>query len=262
MSDYDNILLEEPEPGIRVLTVNRPRALNALNRATIAGLHAAVSAVAADPHARVLLLTGAGDRAFVAGADIKEMQAYSAIEAQAFARRTMAVFRAIETLPVPAIAVVNGYALGGGNELAMSCDFILASERAVFGQPEVSLGVTPGFGGTQRLTRLVGRARAMELLVSGRHVESAEALAIGLANHVYPAAELMPAALALARSIAAQAPVAVRLVKEAVQRGQDLDLDSACQFEAQVFGLGFATADQKEGMQAFIDKRAAQFLNR
>ena len=171
----EDVRFEQRGP-LGVVILDRQRALNALNRATIAGLHAAVSAVAADPHARVLLLTGAGDRAFVAGADIKEMQAYSAIEAQAFARRTMAVFRAIETLPVPAIAVVNGYALGGGNELAMSCDFILASERAVFGQPEVSLGVTAGFGGTQRLTRLVGRARALELLLSGRHVDAAEAL--------------------------------------------------------------------------------------
>ncbi len=262
MGSYENLLLESPDPGIHVLTLNRPRALNALNRATIAELHAAVQAIAADAEARVLLVTGAGGRAFVAGADIKEMQGYTAIEAQAFARRTMAVLRAIETLPVPVIAVVDGYALGGGNELAMSCDFILASERAVFGQPEVSLGVIPGFGGTQRLTRLVGRARALELLLSGRHVDAAEALRIGLVNRVCPAATLMDEALALARSIAAQAPVAVRLSKEAVQRGQDLDLDNACQFEAQLFGLCFATADQKEGMQAFIDKRTAQFLNR
>lgn len=259
---YENILLEMPDPGIHVLTLNRPRALNALNRATIGELEAAIAAIATDPDARVLLVTGAGGRAFVAGADIKEMQDYTAIEAQAFARRTMAVLRAIETLPVPVIAVVDGYALGGGNELAMSCDLILASERAVFGQPEVSLGITPGFGGTQRLTRLVGRARALELLLSGRHVEAAEALRIGLVNRVCPAATLMDEALALARSIAAQGPVAVRLTKEAVQRGQDLDLDNACQFEAQVFGLCFATADQKEGMQAFIDKRTARFLNR
>ena len=262
MGSYENLLLESPDPGIHVLTLNRPRALNALNRATIAELHAAVQAIAADAEARVLLVTGAGGRAFVAGADIKEMQGYTAIEAQAFARRTMAVLRAIETLPVPVIAVVDGYALGGGNELAMSCDFILASERAVFGQHEVSLGVTAGFGGTQRLTRLVGRARALELLLSGRHVDAAEALRIGLVNRVCPAATLMDEALALARSIAAQGPVAVRLSKEAVQRGQDLDLDNACQFEAQLFGLCFATADQKEGMQAFIDKRTAQFLNR
>lgn len=262
MGSYENLLLESPDPGIHVLTLNRPRALNALNRATIAELHAAVQAIAADAEARALLVTGAGGRAFVAGADIKEMQGYTAIEAQAFARRTMAVLRAIETLPVPVIAVVDGYALGGGNELAMSCDFILASERAVFGQPEVSLGVTAGFGGTQRLTRLIGRARALELLLSGRHVDAAEALRIGLVNRVCPAATLMDEALALARSIAAQGPVAVRLSKEAVQRGQDLDLDNACQFEAQLFGLCFATADQKEGMQAFIDKRTAQFLNR
>ncbi len=262
MSDYENILLDQPEPGIWLLTLNRPKALNALNGALVAELHDAVTKVGAERDARVLLLTGAGDKAFVAGADIKEMQDYSGIAAQAWARRTMAAFRALETLPIPTIAVVNGYALGGGNELAMSCDWILASEKAVFGQPEVNLGVTPGFGGTQRLSRLVGRAMALELLITGRQVKANEAKSLGLINHVFPAEELMAKALEQARAIAAKGPIAVRLCKEAVQRGQDLDLDNACQLEAQVFGLCFSTEDQKEGMKAFVEKRATEFRNR
>ncbi|HXH03774.1 MAG TPA: enoyl-CoA hydratase-related protein [Candidatus Competibacteraceae bacterium] len=259
---YENILLEQIEPGIWRLTLNRPKALNALNAATVAELHDAVLRVAAAAEARVLLLTGAGDKAFVAGADIKEMQDYTALQAQEWAKRTMAAFRALETLPIPTIAVVNGYALGGGNELAMSCDWILAADRAVFGQPEVNLGVTPGFGGTQRLTRLVGRAMALELLVTGRQIKADEAKSLGLVNHVYPGAELMDRALEMARAIAAKGPLAVRLCKEAVQRGQDLDLENACQLEAQVFGLCFSTEDQKEGMKAFIEKRSPQFRNR
>lgn len=259
---YDNILVSELEAGIWQLTLNRPKALNALNQATVGELGAAVAELRANPAVRVLLITGAGDKAFVAGADIKEMQDYSGVQGQAWARSTMAVFRSLETAPFPVIAVVNGYALGGGNELAMSCDFILASDKAVFGQPEVKLGVTPGFGGTQRLSRLVGRAMALELLVTGRNVKADEAKAIGLVNHVYPADELAAQALKLAQTIAAQGPIAVRLCKEAVQRGQDLDLDNACQLEAQIFGLCFSTEDQKEGMRAFVEKRAAQFSNR
>lgn len=259
---FDNLLLERAEPGIWVLTMNRPKALNALNSATIIELEAAVGAVGADADARVLLITGAGEKAFVAGADIREMQSFTALQGQAFARRTMAVLRKLELLPVPVIAVVNGYALGGGNELAMSCDWIIASERAVFGQPEVNLGVTAGFGGTQRLSRLVGRAMAMELLVTGRQLPAGEARALGLVNHVVAHDRLMTEAMTTAQMIATKGPVAVRLSKEAVQRGQDLDLDNACQLEAHVFGLCFATEDQKEGMAAFVEKRSARFGNR
>jgi enoyl-CoA hydratase len=190
------------------------------------------------------------------------MQNMAQMEGRQSALDMMAVFRRLETLKVPVIAVVNGFALGGGNELAMSCDWILASETAVFGQPEVNLGVTPGFGGTQRLTRLVGRARALELMTTGRQVKADEALRIGLVNHVYPAEQLMEEAVSMARLIAAKGPIAVRLCKEAVQRGQDMDLDNACQFEAQVFGLCFATEDRKEGMTAFVEKRPAIFNNR
>lgn len=256
---YQNLLLEQPEPGIYLLTVNRPQALNALNAATLGELARAAMAVAADPAARVLLVTGAGDKAFVAGADISEMQQLTADQARAFSATGMQVMRALEALPVPVIALVQGYALGGGCELAMACDWIIAGDRAVFGQPEVNLGIPPGFGGTQRLARLVGRARALELITTARQVKADEALAIGLVHQVVPAAELRRRGLEVARTIAAKGPVAVRLAKQAVQRGQDLDLDNACAYETSVFALAFATADQQEGMRAFLEKRPAGF---
>ena len=256
---FQNLLLEQPGPGIYLLTVNRPQALNALNAATLGELMQAIAQVAADAGARALLVTGGGDKAFVAGADIAEMQQLTAEQALAFSAAGMNVMHALEALSVPVIALVNGYALGGGCELAMACDWIIASERAVFGQPEVNLGIPPGFGGTQRLTRLVGRARALELVTTARQVKADEALAIGLVTRVVPAAELRDAGLAVARTIAAKGPVAVRLAKQAVQRGQALDLASACNLETSLFALAFATADQKEGMRAFVEKRAALF---
>jgi enoyl-CoA hydratase len=254
-----NLLLEQPEAGIHLLIVNRPQALNALNAATLQDLLDAVKQVAADPEARVLLLTGAGEKAFVAGADISEMQQLGVDEARAFSEKGMRVMHALEALPMPVIALVNGYALGGGCELAMACDWIIASDRAVFGQPEVNLGILPGFGGTQRLTRLVGRARALELILTARQIKADEALAIGLVNHVVPAAELRKRGLETARMIAAKAPVAVRLARQAVQRGQDLDLANACAYETAAFAMAFATTDQQEGMHAFLEKRAARF---
>jgi enoyl-CoA hydratase len=256
---FENLLLEQPEPGIYLLTLNRPQALNALNAATLAELIPAIEQVAGDAGARVLLVTGAGEKAFVAGADITEMQGLSAAQALEFSTAGMRVMHALEALPVPVIALVNGYALGGGCELAMACDWIIASDRAVFGQPEVNLGIPPGFGGTQRLARLVGRARALELVTTARQVKADEALAIGLVTRVIAAAELREAGLAAARTIAAKAPVAVRLAKQAVQRGQDLDLANACIHETSLFALAFATSDQKEGMHAFVEKRAPRF---
>lgn len=256
---FQNLLLEQPEPGIYLLTLNRPQALNALNAATLDELSRAIAQVAIDADARVLLVTGAGEKAFVAGADITEMQGLSAEQAMGFSANGMRVMHALEALPVPAIALVNGYALGGGCELAMACDWIIASERAVFGQPEVNLGIPPGFGGTQRLSRLVGRARALELVTTARQVKADEALAIGLVTRVVAAAELREAGLVVARSIAAKGPVAVRLAKQAVQHGQDLDLANACVYETSQFALAFATADQKEGMRAFVEKRAPRF---
>jgi enoyl-CoA hydratase len=259
---YAHILLAQPEPGIRLLTVNRPKSLNALDAETLAQIGAAMEEVAADPAARVLLVTGAGDKAFVAGADIAQMQSFGAAEAQAFSERGNRTFRQLELLPVPAIALVNGYALGGGCELALACDWIIASERAVFGPPEVNLGVVAGFGGTQRLTRLLGRNRALELLLTGRMVKAEEALRIGLANQVVPPEQLQATGLEVARTIAGKGPVAVRLTKQIVQRGLDMDLANACQQEAYAFALTCATEDQKEGMQAFLEKRPARFLGR
>lgn len=257
--NFQNLLLEQPEPGIYLLTVNRPRALNALNAATLAELAQAAAAVAADPAARVLLVTGAGEKAFVAGADISEMQSLTAAQAQAFSEAGMRVMHALEALPVPVIALVQGYALGGGCELALACDWIIAAESAVFGQPEVNLGIPPGFGGTQRLARLVGRARALELVTTARQVRADEALAIGLVTQVVPAAALRERGLELARIIALKAPVAVRLAKQVLHRGLDVDLGNACAQETAAFALAFATADQREGMRAFLEKRSAKF---
>ena len=256
---YQNILLEQVEDGIYLLTVNRPKAYNALNSATLQEIHAAVEEVTADDDARALIVTGAGDKAFVAGADIAEMQSMSALEGRRMARLAGTAFRSLELLRIPAIAVVNGYCLGGGCELALACDWIIASENAVFGQPEVNLGITPGFGGTQRLQRLIGRARAMEMIVTGRHVKAQEALAWGLVNHLYPAGEALQQAMESARLIMQKGPVAVGLAKQAVQRGQDLDLENACLLEHELFGLCFSTEDQKEGMRAFLEKRPPVF---
>lgn len=256
---YQNLLLEQPEPGIHLLTVNRPRALNALNAATLAELAQATEQVAADAAARVLLITGAGEKAFIAGADISEMLPLSVAQAREFSELGMRVMHGLEALQVPVIALVNGYALGGGCELAMACDWIMASERAVFGQPEVSLGIPPGFGGTQRLSRLVGRARALELVTTGRQVRAEEALAMGLVNQVLAADALRDAGMAVARTIVAKGPIAVRLAKQAVHRGQDISLADACALETGAFAQAFATADRQEGMRAFIDKRAPRF---
>ena len=256
---FQNILLEQPEAGIYLLTVNRPKALNALNVATLAELSQAIEHVAADRAARVMLVTGAGDRAFVAGADISEMVDKSPDEARAFSEQGMRVMHGLEALPVPVIALVNGFCLGGGCELALACDWILASETAVFGQPEVTLGIPPGFGGTQRLPRRIGAARALELLATARQVKAPEALAMGLVNHVHGAAELLDNGMALARAIAAKGPAAVRLVKQAVQRGRNLDLHAACAVESDLFAQAFATNDHTEGMRAFLEKRPARF---
>lgn len=259
---YSNITLTTPEPGIHLLTINRPKSLNALNADTLDEIAAAVAEVGADSGARALLVTGAGEKAFVAGADISQMQNFDSAQAQAFSERGNRTFRALEMLPVPVVALVNGYALGGGCELAMACDWIVASERAMFGQPEVNLGVVAGFGGTQRLTRLVGRAMAIDLLVTGRMVKADEALRIGLVNQVVPPDQLLDKGIEIARMIASKGPVAVRLTKQIVQRGQDLDLANACQQEAYAFGLCCATEDQKEGMKAFLEKRPAKFVGR
>ncbi|MFT5722333.1 MAG: enoyl-CoA hydratase [Motiliproteus sp.] len=256
---FDNILLEEIKTGIYRLTINRPKVLNALNAQTLEEMNQAISLVIADASARVLLITGSGEKAFVAGADIAHMSNLSPLEAKAFAEHGMHLFRRLETLNIPVIALVNGYALGGGCELAMSSDFILAADNAKFGQPEVNLGVTPGFGGTQRLTRIVGTSMAMELLVTGRTMSAAEALQRGLVNHVYPQSELWDRGLELAEMIAGKSRTAIQLTKELVQRGQGLDLDTACIMESDLFGLSFSTPDRAEGMAAFLENRKPNF---
>jgi len=260
--NFQNILLEQPEAGIYLLTVNRPKALNALNAATLDEIATAVMTVAGDAAARVLLITGAGEKAFVAGADIAGMQNMSLEQAREFSENGTRVMHSLEALPVPVIALVNGYALGGGCELALACDWILAADNALFGQPEVNLGISPGFGGTQRLPRRVGPARALELLTTARQVKAQEAVAIGLANHVYPASELRAKGFEMARMISAKGSIAVRLVKRAVQNGLNLDLYTACALETDLFTRAFGTQDRKGGMSAFLEKRPARFTGK
>ena len=249
-----HILLEKKD-HVAIATVNRPKALNALNSEVLNDLNTLLDEIAADPEIRVLVLTGSGEKAFVAGADIGEMSTLTKAEGEAFGKKGNDVFRKLETLPIPAIAAVNGYALGGGCELAMACDIRLCSDTAVFGQPETGLGITPGFGGTQRLARLVGPGMAKQLIYSARNIKADEALRIGLCNAVYPAEDLMPAAEKLAETIAKNAPIAVRACKKAINEGLEMPMDEAVALEEKLFGSCFETADQKEGMQAFLEKR-------
>jgi len=247
------------EHGVATVTVDRPERLNALDSGTLTMLLGVFEELARDESVRAVVLTGAGDRAFIAGADIVEMKEKEPAQALAFARLGQTVCAAIEAAPQPVIAAINGYALGGGCEIALACDIRLASERAVLGQPEVTLGVPPGWGGTQRLPRLIGAGLARELIYTGRRVGAEEALRIGLVNAVVPADELLDRAHELARTIARNAPVAVRLAKEAIRRGLDVDLDAGLVLEAQAFALAFSTADQKEGMTAFLERRVPEF---
>jgi enoyl-CoA hydratase len=259
---YETILLEQAEAGVWVLTVNRPKALNALSPQVVGEIARAVVHLNGLGDVRALLVTGAGDKAFVAGADIAAMSEMTPIEGREFALQGHATLRALELAPFPAIALVNGFALGGGCELALACDWFVASEKAVFGQPEVNLGIVPGFGGTQRLTRLVGKSMALELVTTGRQVKADEALRIGLVNHVVAPDKLVEKGLELARMVAAKGPVAVKMAKHLVQRGQDLDLANANAMEADVFGFLCATGDKREGMAAFLAKRPAAFKGR
>ena len=261
MGEYTNLLYEK-ENGIGIITINRPKALNALNAATVNELDDLLDAVAKDQEVKTVIVTGGGEKSFVAGADIAEMQSLGAVEGRAWGKLGQAVFTKLENLPQPVIAAVNGFALGGGCELAMACDIRIASEKAKFGQPEVSLGITPGFGGTQRLPRLVGKGRAKELLFTADLIDAAEAYRIGLVNKVTAPEELMNTAKALAQKIMSRAQAAVQLCKAAVNEGMDTDLDTGIAYEAEVFGLCFATADQKEGMSAFVEKRKPGFTGK
>lgn len=255
-----NILLEK-KGLIAVATINRPKALNALNSEVLTDLDELVSAVKADADIRALVITGSGEKAFVAGADIGEMSTLTKEGGEAFGKHGNDVFRAIETLPIPTIAAVNGFALGGGCELALSCDIILASEKAKFGQPEVGLGITPGFSGTQRLPRRVGVAKAKELIFSGKMIKADEAKEIGLVNAVYAPEALMDSALEMAKSFTKNAPIAVKYAKACIDRGMQMDIDDGIAVENELFAMCFATADQKEGMGAFLEKRPANFQN-
>ena len=254
---YENLLLDVRD-RIATITINRPDKLNALNDATIAEIGSAIDQVAGDSAVGGIVLTGAG-RAFVAGADIAVLAAQGPVEARARAREGQAVFRRIETSAKPVIAAINGFALGGGCELAMACHVRIASDTAQFGQPEVKLGITPGFGGTQRLARLVGRGRALQLLLTGERISAQEALRIGLVNAVVPAADLLGAANTMMGQMLANAPLAISLCIEAVDRGLDMSTDEGCALEANHFGLLAATADMREGMSAFLEKRPARF---
>lgn len=254
----DFIKLELDGP-IAVITIDRPKALNALNKQVLTELSEAIGQVGANKAVRALILTGGGEKAFVAGADIAEMSGLSQPESAAFAELGHRVLDSLEQLPIPVIAAVNGFALGGGTELALACDFIYASEKAKFGQPEVMLGVIPGFGGTQRLTRIVGRARAKEMIFTGDMIDAVKAKEIGLALEVLPVAELMAHCKKIAGAIIKRGPLAVAQAKRVIDGGADLPLKDANSIEREGFAKLFGTADQKEGMAAFVAKRPPEF---
>ncbi len=243
----------EQNGAVALFTIDRPKALNALNSQVLDDLDAAIAALNLD-EVRCLVLTGSGSKSFVAGADIGEMSNLSKAEGEAFGKKGNDIFRKLELLPIPVIAAVNGFALGGGNELAMSCDIRICSDNAVFGQPEVGLGITPGFGGTQRLARLVSPGMAKQLLFTARNIKAEEALRIGLVNAIYPQEELLPAAMKLAATIAANAPIAVRACKEAVRIGLEQPMEQALITEEQLFGACFETEDQRAAMANFLEK--------
>ena len=252
--ELKNVLLEK-EGHLAIVTINRPKALNALNSETLKDLDTVIENLENDNHIYAVILTGAGEKSFVAGADIAEMKDLNEEEGQAFGALGNKVFRRLENLNKPVIAAIQGFALGGGCEISMACDIRIASEKALFGQPEVGLGITPGFGGTQRLARIVGLGKAKELIYTAQNIKADEAYRIGLVNKVVPLEYLMDEAKAMANKIMANAPIAVRLCKDAINRGMQVDIDKAVAIEAEDFGKCFASADQKEGMSAFLERR-------
>ena len=255
-------ILYEQKGAVGIITISREKALNALNSTVLKEIDATLDAVNLD-EVRCLILTGAGEKSFVAGADIGEMSSLTKTEGEAFGKIGNDVFRKLEVFPIPVIAAINGFALGGGCEIAMSCDIRICSDNAVFGQPEVGLGITPGFGGTQRLPRLVGMGIAKQMIYTGRNIKADEAFRIGLVNAVYTQEELMPNAEKLAATIAKNAPIAVRNCKKAINDGMQTDMDQAIVVEEKLFGDCFESYDQKEGMTAFLEKRKVEaFLNK
>jgi enoyl-CoA hydratase len=255
---FENILFEVQD-GVGLLTFNRPKALNALNPKTLEEVREVIESAQQDESIRVLVFTGAGDRAFVAGADITTFPTLNPLQARHFAEMGQSVFFLLEYLPKPIIACVNGFALGGGCELAMSCDFIYASDKARFGQPEINLGLIPGYGGTQRLARLIGRAKAKELCMTGEMIDAQQAKDLGLVAKVFPGEQLMAETMKTAKLMATRAPGVLRSLKQLINRGLDVDLKSACALEAEAFGLCFASQDAKEGVSAFLEKRPPDF---
>ncbi len=260
---YENILFEVRENGIAVLTVNRPKVLNALNQATLDEMNQALDEVATNENIKVLIVTGAGEKSFVAGADISEFELFkNAYQAEEMARKGQRLTQKIEALPKPVIMAVNGYALGGGCELAMAGDIRIASKNARFGQPEINLGIIPGYGGTQRLPRLVGQGMAKYLCMTGDQITAEEAWRIGLVEKVVEPDALMDEAFQLAEKLAAKPPIALHLIKKAIQEGTQMDLDNGLKMEAAYFGIVMDTEDRVEGTQAFLEKRPAKFTGK
>jgi len=258
---YENLLIER-DGGVLVVTVNRPEKLNALNTKTVTELGQVMDEAASDSAVKAIVLTGSGEKSFVAGADINELAVQTPVSGREHARSGQRVFDRIERLGKPVIAAVNGFALGGGCELAMACTLRIASDTAKFGQPEINLGLIPGYAGSQRLPRLVGRGRALEMLLTGAQITAEEAHRIGLVNKVVPAASLMTEARALAHALAGKAPVAVRYILEAVAGGLEMSFADAQDYEATLFGLVSTTDDMREGTRAFLEKRKAAFQGR
>jgi enoyl-CoA hydratase len=258
MMGYENIIFEMNE-NVAVVKFNRPKALNAINPGVLADVIDVLDKIETDPDVRVLILTGEGDKAFVAGADISHMVNFSPLQGRKFARKGQDVLFRLENLSIPVMACVNGFALGGGTEIALACDFIYASEQAKFGQPEINLGIIPGFGGTQRLARLVGKGQAKELCMTGGIISAAEAKEIGLVNKVFPPDTLWEETLKTAKILASKGKVSMRAVKRTINTGLELDLVSGCRLEADAFALCMASPDGKEGMSAFLEKRKADF---
>lgn len=261
MTEYNTLTLEKTEE-MAILTVNRPKMLNALSQEVLTELSAALDEVEEDLSTRVLIVTGSGTKAFVAGADIKEMKGKNAVEGRIFSSLGNTVFAKLEQLRQPTIAAVNGFSLGGGCELALACDIRIGAENAKFGQPEVGLGIIPGFGGTQRLTRLVGIGKAKELIYTGSNVAAEEAYRIGLLNKVTTAEDLLEETKVMAKKIMKNSPLGVEGSKKAINQGMQMSLQQGLILESEIFGALFATEDQKEGMTAFVEKRKAQFENK
>jgi len=254
-----NTIMFDLEADIATITFNRPKALNALSSELLREFGQVLDNLGTNETVRVLILTGSGDKAFVAGADITELATFDALQAKLFAKAGHEVLGRLQALPIPVIAAVNGYALGGGTEVALACDFIYASENAMFGLPEIKLGLIPGFGGTQRLTRLIGKNMAKELIFTGRMVSAAEAQQMGLVNKVLPLPSLMESTVQTAKEIAQKGRVSLRAAKEAVNGGMDVDLATGCRMEIDAFALCMASEDAREGTAAFLEKREAKF---